>query len=193
MKSTRKQLPEGYQEIWRADLAKNKKQALLVNGLALALAVGTVLVPLLGRAAAGSFVLSGWQMAVAAVGLLFYIPLHELVHGLCMKGFGAGKIHYGYAGVYAWAGSNDFFKKWPYIVIALAPLVSLGIALACLCVFVPHNWFWAVYLIQVMNISGAAGDIYVAWKAFGMPEDLLVQDTGTAMVFYSRARYNKGE
>lgn len=37
MASALQQLPEGYCEIWRADLQKNKKQALAVNGLALGL------------------------------------------------------------------------------------------------------------------------------------------------------------
>ena len=37
MTSALQQLPEGYCEIWRADLQKNKKQALAVNGLALGL------------------------------------------------------------------------------------------------------------------------------------------------------------
>ena len=38
MKTALSQLPAGWREIWRADLQKNKKQALAVNGLALGLA-----------------------------------------------------------------------------------------------------------------------------------------------------------
>lgn len=197
MQASRERLPEGYQEIWRVDLTKNKNQAFAVNGLALILAAGALALPVLEgvfgrRATAGGFMLSGWQMLAVAGGLLLYIPLHELVHGLCMKCFGASKIRYGYAGVYAWAGSSTFFKKWPYIIIALAPLISLGIVLAWLCTAVPNGWFWVIYLIQVMNISGAAGDVYLAWKTLKMPAHILVQDTGTAMTFYAGERDSQG-
>ena len=43
MKTALSQLPAGWREIWRADLQKNKKQALAVHGLALGLAAGAVL------------------------------------------------------------------------------------------------------------------------------------------------------
>lgn len=161
MKTALSQLPAGWREIWRADLQKNKKQALAVNGLALGLA------------------------AAMLAGLLAYIPLHELVHGLCMKYFGAKKVHYGYAGVYAWAGSKAYFGRKSYIVIALAPLVFWGLVLAALCIVVPAQWFWVFYLVQVTNVSGAAGDFYIAWKAARMPAGVLVQDTGLEMTFYA--------
>ena len=35
------------------------------------------------------------------------------------------------------------------------------------------------------NVSGAAGDFYIAWKAARMPAGVLVQDTGLEMTFYA--------
>mgnify|MGYP002579712475 CR=1 FL=1 len=125
------------------------------------------------------------QFLAMLAGLLAYIPLHELVHGLCMKYFGAKKVHYGYAGVYAWAGSKAYFGRKSYIVIALAPLVFWGLVLAALCIVAPAQWFWVFYLVQVTNVSGAAGDFYIAWKAARMPAGVLVQDTGLEMTFYA--------
>ena len=125
------------------------------------------------------------NLIASIAGLLAYIPLHELVHGLCMKYFGAKKVHSGYAGVYAWAGSKAYFGRKSYIVIALAPLVFWGLVLAALCIVAPAQWFWVFYLVQVTNVSGAAGDFYIAWKAARMPAGVLVQDTGLEMTFYA--------
>ena len=118
-------------------------------------------------------------------GLLAYIPLHELVHGLCMKYFGAKKVHYGYVGLYAWAGSQAYFGRKSYIAVALAPLVFWGMVLAALCAAVPAQWFWVLYLMQVTKVSGAAGDLYITWKALRMPAGVLIQDTGAEMAFYT--------
>ena len=188
MKTALSQLPAGWREIWRADLQKNKKQALAVNGLALGLAAAMLAPFLYGvfqASSSGGVHFHVTQFLAMLAGLLAYIPLHELVHGLCMKYFGAQKVHYGYAGVYAWAGSKAYFGRKSYIVIALAPLVFWGLVLAALCIVAPAQWFWVFYLVQVTNVSGAAGDFYIAWKAARMPAGVLVQDTGLEMTFYA--------
>ena len=188
MKTALSQLPAGWREIWRADLQKNKKQALAVNGLALGLAAAMLAPFLYGvfqASSSGGVHFHVTQFLAMLAGLLAYIPLHELVHGLCMKYFGAKKVHYGYAGVYAWAGSKAYFGRKSYIVIALAPLVFWGLVLAALCIVVPAQWFWVFYLVQMTNVSGAAGDFYSAWKAARMPAGVLVQDTGLEMTFYA--------
>lgn len=102
-----------------------------------------------------------------------------------MKYFGAKKVRYGYTGLYAWAGSSEYFGRRSYAVIALAPLAFWGAVLASLCAAVPAQWFWVLYLVQVANVSGAAGDLYITWKALHMPAEVLIQDTGTEMAFYA--------
>ena len=188
MTSALQQLPEGYCEIWRADLQKNKKQALAVNGLALGLGAAMLAPFLYGifqPLSSGGIHFHVTQFLAMLAGLLAYIPLHELVHGLCMKYFGAKKVRYGYTGLYAWAGSSEYFGRRSYAVIALAPLAFWGAVLASLCPAVPAQWFWVLYLVQVANVSGAAGDLYITWKALHMPAEVLIQDTGTEMAFYA--------
>ena len=116
------------------------------------------------------------RLVFMIVGLILYMVLHELVHGICMKYFGTPKVNYGFAGLYAYAGSNAYFTKKPYIIIALAPVVVWGIVLLVINLFVDASWFWCVYFIQICNISGAVGDIYVTYKFSKMPKDILVQD-----------------
>ena len=70
-------------------------------------------------------------------------------------------------------------------MIALAPIVIWGIFLTVLLILVPQSWFWAVYFIQLVNLSGAAGDLYVVWKFSGMRGDILIRDSGTDMTVYA--------
>lgn len=126
------------------------------------------------------------KILTVIVGLVVYMVLHELVHGICMKHFGAKKVKYGFTGLYAYAGCDCYFSKTPYIITALAPIVVWGIVLLMINLLVDSSWFWVIYIIQVGNISGAAGDLYVTYKFSKMPKDILVHDSGIAMEVYSK-------
>lgn len=173
-------LPQGYQELLSIDLQKDKKMALIVNGIALGVmavlaAIGNVLVPI-------STLFHGWNMAIMGVGTVVYMVLHEMVHGMCMKCFGAQRVKYGFTGLYAYAGSKDYFGKRAYIIVALAPVVVWGMVLLLMGALVDHKYFWGVYFIQIANLSGAAGDFYVSYLFSKLPKDILIQDTGISMV-----------
>ena len=117
-----------------------------------------------------------------------YIVLHELTHAAAMRFFGGGKVRFGFTGMYAYAGSEtDYFDRFAYRIIALAPLVVWGVVFALLMVLVPRAWFWVAAFLQLGNISGAAGDIYVACRLQTVPRDTLTRDTGLAMWMYSAA------
>lgn len=185
-------LPEGYTEIYSVDLQKNKKMAVTINAIAIAIAAVMVvpalfLVPISTlfdmESGIGAYLL---RFGVLALGSVAYIILHELVHGITMKLFGTKKIKYGFTGMYAFAGSDDYYGKLPYITIALAPIVVWGIVLAVLCLLVPCEWFWVVYFIQITNISGAAGDLFVTARFSRFPADILVRDYGVGMKVYSK-------
>lgn len=70
-------------------------------------------------------------------------------------------------------------------MVALAPVVLWGIVLLIINLLVSDEWIWIVYLIQITNISGAAGDFYVTAKFLKMPEDILVKDRGVSMTVYA--------
>lgn len=185
-------LPEGYRELTHIDLQKNKKEALIVNGLGLVVmlvlgVLGHLVVPIqsLFDMEQGFGVYCA-RFGVLIVGIVVYMVLHEAVHGVCMMRFSTVKPHYGFTGMYAFAGSEAYFSRPYYIVIALAPVVVWGVVLAVLCALVPAQWFWVAYFIQITNLSGAAGDLYVTARMMRMPEDILVQDAGTSMTVYSR-------
>ena len=185
-------LPEDYQEIFTIDLQKDKKTALKVNLLAVLIGVCLAvpmhfLVPI-----STAFGMRGGLLAysIRFVALLLlltlYFVLHELVHGVAMKLCGTKKVRYGFTGLYAFAASDDFYGKKAYIFIALAPIVLWGIVLAVVNLLVPVEWFWVIYFVQITNLSGAAGDLFVTIRFLRLPKDILVQDYGVGMKVFSR-------
>lgn len=185
-------LPDGYNEIYTIDLQKNIKSAFLVNLLAIVIAVLLVVpmhfaVPIFSmfsmEKGMKNYLL---RFGVLIVLIVLYMVLHELVHGIAMKICGTKKVKYGFTGMYAFAGSKDYYDKKAYIFIALAPVVLWGIVLAVITPLVPVEWFWVVYMIQITNLSGAAGDLFVTVKFSRLPSDILVQDYGVGMKVYSQ-------
>ena len=126
------------------------------------------------------------KLLALAVGSVAYIVLHELTHAVCMKHYSKEKVRFGFTGMYAFAGSDAYYYKKPYLVIALAPVVVWGIVLLALNLALPIDWFWPVYAIQISNLAGAAGDAYVTWRMWQLPGDVLVRDSGTAMNVYGK-------
>ena len=156
-------LPDGYAGLCSIDLQKDKRLALLINGLALLIALPLVF---LGN-------------RIVLLRTLFSMD----------DGFGFYFLRLGMlTGLYAYAGSEAYFTKKCYFIIALAPVAVWGVVLLALCMLVPAPWFWTVYLIQIGNIAGAAGDFYVVWRFAAMPPDILVRDAGVDMTVYSRGR-----
>ena len=184
------ELPGGYAPLMKIDMQKDKKAALVVNGgsvlvMAALWIAGCFIVPF------SAFFQSGdlpffLKPVLLILSFCLYMVLHEAVHGIFMKGFGAKKVKFGFTGLYAYAGSNDYFYKKPYITIALAPVVFWGLVLLVLNCLADKFWFWNIYFIQVGNLAGAAGDIYVTCKLLKMPSNILIRDTGVAMEVYGR-------
>lgn len=190
-------LPKGYSEIRKIDLMNNKREALLVNGFSLIifcimLAIGMIFVPLdmffkiIMNKNSELFAL---LLIIPAI--VLYAVTHEIIHGIFIKKYSGIKAKYGFNGVYAYAGSEAVFNKKQYIIIALSPLIIWGLILVILNIIVPKEWFWFIYLIQITNISGAAGDLYILMIIRKLSYDILIQDSGLSMKVYSKINYLK--
>ena len=184
-------LPEGYGEKMQINLQKDKKTALKVNvgaGVAMAVlaVIGHLIVPIreaLDVEPMGEYFL---RLAVLVLGYAAYIVLHELTHAAAMKLLGAHKVRFGFTGLYAFAGAeHDYFDKAAYITTALAPLAIWGMVFTVAMILAPVDWFWVLYFLQIANISGAIGDVYVSFVTARMPSDVLVRDTGVDMTFFT--------
>ena len=180
-------LPENYRKLCDIDLEKNKKQYAIVNGLSLIVAAAALLpIWLLAPEGAKSFHgVAG--LLVLLAGMFVYILLHEAEHGVCFWYFSRQKPRFGWKSAYAYAASDAYYAKGPYLVIGLAPVVLWGVVLAVLAVLLPAECYWTEQLVQLINLSGAAGDLYVTWLLSRMPKDILIQDAGVAMQVFAPA------
>ena len=185
-----KELPQGYREILHIDLQKDKKLMLIVNVLGLVVmvvmfAIAVCFVPVTTFFDYGNTMQMMLKLAVLCIGFVVYLVAHEAVHGIMMRHYCDAKVRFGFTGMYAFAASGAYYCRKHYIVIALAPIVVWGIVLGILNFMVPLSWFYVVYFIQVGNISGAAGDLYVTWRFRKLPGDILIQDDGVSMTVFS--------
>ncbi len=187
------ELPAGYGLIKQIDLQKDKKLALLVNGASLVVALLMIAIGWLALPRESlriSSLATLWlRLGCLLVGILLYMCLHELVHGIGIWYYSKQRPRFGFTGLYAFAGNDRaYFDKRSYLVIALSPIVVWGVVLLILNLLVPPSWVWVVYLIQVINISGAAGDVYVTGVLCRLPADILVNDKGVSMSVYGRVQ-----
>ena len=54
---------------------------------------------------------------------------------------------------------------------------------------VPGEFFWCLYIIQIFNISGSAGDFYTVWRVTRMPKGVLIYDEGASMKFFAPVKF----
>ena len=185
--------PRGYELYETVDLAGKAMKVMAI--FVVLLTLGMVLWGILfsGHPVSEAFQMEAFRIAFAAggmiMGMVVYLFVHEGVHGFFIKMFSGTAPFYGKdlkKGMF-YAGSSCFFGKTAYVTIALAPLVIWGIVIAImlseLSTNAPQYW-WYLYMIQIFNFTGAAGDLYIACRTLGMPKEVLVQDSGTAMKFF---------
>ena len=181
----------GYKECTKIDLVKNKKEALLVNiyGIII-MVVMAVFIPLLIMGGIIEFNLETTFplfFIVLLISLILYIPLHEIVHGIVLKKYTDEKLSFGWKLVYAYCGSKEaVVNRKEYYAVALAPLLIVSVVFISLMVLNPSlSLVW--YVMEIMNVSGSVGDIYVSIKLRKeKSRDILITDSGTDMSFWSR-------
>lgn len=181
----------GYKECTKIDLVKNKKEALLVNiyGIII-MVVMAVFIPLLIMGGIIEFNLETTfplSFIVLLISLILYIPLHEIVHGIVLKKYTDEKLSFGWKLVYAYCGSKEaVVDRKEYYAVALAPLLVFSVVFISLMFLNPSlSLVW--YVMELMNVSGSVGDIYVSIKLKKeKSRDILITDSGTDMSFWSR-------
>ncbi len=185
-----KNLPDGYALIREIDALKNKHDFTRINLYAF-IVFGAMMLMLIKTPFEIPRMTETWFDMVLfsiliSIAIVIYMVLHEVVHGIFIYLTSGEKPSLGIKLPYAFAGSSMYFDKRSYIVIALAPIVLFGIMLCWFNIIVPTEWFWFVYILQMINLSGSMGDVYVFGIVLRLPSDTLAYDTGTQMQFYSK-------
>lgn len=183
-------LPEGYRRLLRIDLAKNKKEFWGVHIAAFAMiallcASMAAFVPL-STLVSGEPLWVALRFAGIGVGYAVGVVLHEGIHGLFFALFGGQRPKFGLSRSFAFAGSDAYYAKLPYLWITLSPAVVLSLLFGTLSVLsmvqvLPLSLFWVFYFLHAFHFGGAVGDFYVALRLLLLPAQLLVKDDGTGM------------
>jgi hypothetical protein len=126
-----------------------------------------------------------WILMLIGV-LVVMIVLHEGLHGLFFWLFSGAAPVFGFKVYYAYASAPGwYFRRLPYMVIGLAPLLLISLAGVLLIMVVPASWLGALLLLVVMNASGAVGDLMaVIWLVF-QPKVSLVLDLSESIEVYA--------
>ena len=176
-----KTLPCGYRFAQSIDCMRNKSQIKAMLILSVALIVAPVVIGLIAVPIGPSWQLMAsrwWAWPALGAALIAYIPLHELTHGAVMLALSGVMPSFGLKLPYAYAGSTVWFDKKSHILTLLQIMIAR----------LPAAWFWPLWIVQISNLSGSAGDIYTAWYLARMKGDLLIQDTGVRMSIAKRIR-----
>lgn len=188
--------PLGYELVKVIDIVHNKKDSVIVNTVSCTIIVLMIVLGafLFGFQRLEYMLTSGepgvirWFLFRLAVILLMaaaYVVVHEAVHAAFIKLISKdAKLDFSYKVAYATVSCDACFSKIEYFIISLAPILILGMILTAICFAVPEKWLWPVYIIQVLNLSSAAGDIYVFAILSRMPKNLLVRDGGDAVCVF---------
>ena len=184
-------LPAGYDLYDTLDMAADRNVLKRIAWCSLIITAVMIVCGLFAVPPSALFAM-GWLRVIMAVflalvGIVVYAFAHEWVHGVFIRIFTGEPAKLGFlagSGM-AYAKSSWFFSRPAYITVALAPVIVWGVVLAVLMSDVPGGYFWCLYAIQIFNISGAVGDLYVTWLVMRMPGGVLIYDEGAAMKFFA--------
>ncbi len=193
-------LPDGYGEIKSISFTKDKKLYKRINAAAIAAAVFLVMImrifvpfDVFTPSSYGEVKEIFIKCGVLFVSALAYVILHEAVHGVFIRIISGKWGKFGFNSSFAYASSEALFGRYEYITIALAPIVIWGIVLGVVNMIVPMGWFWVIYVVQIINLSGAVGDIYVTYTVMKLPKESLFKDDGLDITVYAKTVLSEGK
>jgi hypothetical protein len=125
---------------------------------------------------------SGEMLSLLAA-LLVIVVLHEVVHGLAMYAYGARpKFGILWQGMMLYATAPGYaFRRNEYIVVILAPLVSLSLAAFIGIAFAPTQAAVIMAVCATVNGAGAVGDLWIMSIALRYPKHAYVIDERDGM------------
>ncbi len=187
-------LPEGYREVRVIDAKKGSTSALFT--LFSILLTVLALVPIVLSCDYSSVLLSFHEAKtliayfVMFAGLIVYIILHELTHGIAYKSLTHQKLTYGFTLTVAFCGVPDVYTSRKTALIALAaPFVTFSAILIPVVVWL-HSvsllYYLAVGFIFASHFGGCVGDLYMMYLLLFKYRDsrTLMNDTGPKQTIY---------
>lgn len=128
----------------------------------------------------------GLTLIGALLGIMaLVVVLHEWVHGLFFWFFTRERPKFGIGWGYAYASAPGwYFPRGQYLIVGLAPLITLSLAGLAVIAVAPPGWVGALFWGLLINASGAVGDLWVTARIALERGDILVEDTGDGFRVY---------
>jgi hypothetical protein len=179
--------PSGYNEILYWKISEEPGRFVMMNFLPILLAaVFGIGFFIFVRVFGGSpqLALNYQELLIFFIGIPLILVLHEFVHGIAMQSFGA-KPKYGF-----WKKGSMFYAKAPgytfqrnqYVLIVLAPLVSLSVLMCLGIVLLASNSIvWVLALWAIVNASASNADVWITAVVFRYPRSAYVIDERDGM------------
>lgn len=183
-------LPSNYEEVLYWRIAQRASRILVMNlfSIPLAFVFGIVFLILVLTFGKPPEIIASdsTQTAILLAGILLVVVIHELAHGVAMQVYGA-QPKYGviWKGLMFYATAPGYtFPRNQYLVVSLAPLVSLSI-IGCVGILLQAGtsnvWLWAVW--ATINGSAAIGDLWITAITLRYPAYAYIMDDGTEYEF----------
>lgn len=185
-----KEKPEKLKTEHVIDPESDKKLRLYLSlgavGLAAVLAaIGCIFVPitkLYDVGGIGRFIL---RAVLILVGAAAFYCVHDLVHSYVLKRLTGNTAKIVFENYHARCVSDTVFTLKGYLIYCFAPVVIIGVVLLILNLVLPDKLFWQVYIIQMINIAGAAGELYAAYRLIKEKKELAVLDDGEKLTYWT--------
>ncbi len=159
--------------------------AFILSGFLLILWISR-LRPDLYQVVSHGLVITLWGAFSLILSAVVTIGLHELVHGAFFWLYSRSRPSYGFRGGYAFASAPGwFFPPRQYLIVALAPLVLLTIIGMGLLLMVPVGAIVAILFGVIVNISGAVGDMWIAFQVIRHRKPVMIEDTGDGVNIFA--------
>lgn len=120
-----------------------------------------------------------WKIILSIIG---FILVHELIHIFFMTVFAKGKIKVKVKFPTIAVGSDAYFNKCQYIIIALAPVFILGILTSIAYFLFSYKFLFTILLI--FNFASASGDYLLTFYALKQKKNSFFVDTAKETLIY---------
>ncbi len=174
---------DGYQQVLHWTLKANLPNPILIQALAIPLAIvlgaGFFLIAIYIGKLPDTFSIIVAEAAAIIPTIVATIVLHELVHGLTMRQYG---VHPQYGALWKqlmfYATSPGYaYRRNSYILITLAPLLVLsGLAILGMVLLQGTQWIWLLILLATLNGHGAFADVWMVCVLLRYPKTAYVMD-----------------
>ena len=183
--------PKKLKEKKRIDIAENKKTQMYIYGAAAAVSIIMIVIGLLIEPISTLFDTTGvitlilrFVIVIAILAACLY--LHEYIHALTIKKLSGETCKIDFRKIYACVLTDSYFSKRGYLIVSFAPVAIIGVILLLLMIILPSKCFWILYVAEILNIAGAAGDVYTAILLLKEKDGLWIKDEVNYITYWKR-------